>query len=466
MPLAILTVGAGQQYTTIAAAVAAARDGDTVQVQAGTYTNDFFYLGKSITIEGVGGMATLRATVAPPDGKAIVTTAGAEVTMRNLGFTGAAVRDQNGAGIRLEGGDLTLEDCHFQGNQMGLLTSSDLPETTLTIRRSEFSDNGIGNGTAHNLYVNRVAALVIEDSYFHDAIVGHNIKSRAESTTITGTRIYDNASTTSYSVDLPNGGRAVLADNIFQQGPNGQNPSMVHFGGEGAPYAGSSLAITGSTVVNDRPGGTFLLNQTAAIATVEASSVFGLAESGMAAGPATVTGTVFLATRPALDTSPPGAGGPSEGPDTLAGGAAADSLSGLGGDDSLAGGAGADTLGGGNGDDTLAGGTGDDRLFGRGGDDRLLGGAGNDTLGGGGGNDLFVFGPGSGQDRIRGFDADPTGGQDLLDLAAFGVTAAGFAAQVSVTQVKAGTLVDIGADGGLLAGVAAASVDASDFILA
>ena len=35
--MAILTVGAGRQYTTIGAAIDASQDGDTIQVQAGTY---------------------------------------------------------------------------------------------------------------------------------------------------------------------------------------------------------------------------------------------------------------------------------------------------------------------------------------------------------------------------------------------------------------------------------------------
>jgi len=39
--MATLTVGSGKQYGTIAAAVAAARAGDTVAVSAGTYANDF-----------------------------------------------------------------------------------------------------------------------------------------------------------------------------------------------------------------------------------------------------------------------------------------------------------------------------------------------------------------------------------------------------------------------------------------
>src|SRR5689334_14783259 len=37
---AVLTVGRGKKFSTIATAVAAARNGDTIEVQAGTYIND------------------------------------------------------------------------------------------------------------------------------------------------------------------------------------------------------------------------------------------------------------------------------------------------------------------------------------------------------------------------------------------------------------------------------------------
>ena len=39
--MSILTVGPGQEFASLAAAVAASHDGDVIQVQAGTYTDDF-----------------------------------------------------------------------------------------------------------------------------------------------------------------------------------------------------------------------------------------------------------------------------------------------------------------------------------------------------------------------------------------------------------------------------------------
>ncbi|MFT3729113.1 MAG: calcium-binding protein [Terricaulis sp.] len=94
-------------------------------------------------------------------------------------------------------------------------------------------------------------------------------------------------------------------------------------------------------------------------------------------------------------------------------------------------------------DNIITGGTGADNLSGGGGDDVLIGGAGNDALNGGAGNDTFVFTGGGGHDTITGFDANPSGGQDLLDISGFGITAADFAARVSIVDLGADTQVTI-----------------------
>ncbi|WP_301182350.1 calcium-binding protein [Stenotrophomonas sp. VV52] len=92
------------------------------------------------------------------------------------------------------------------------------------------------------------------------------------------------------------------------------------------------------------------------------------------------------------------------GDDHLFGGAHGDQLSGGDGDDLLAGDDGDDVLYGDAGDDVLQGGAGNDQLHGGAGNDRLEGGAGDDYLSGGSGNDTYVFGRGSGYDRINNWD--------------------------------------------------------------
>src|SRR6202142_959275 len=102
--MATITVGAGKEFSTLAAAIAASQNGDVIQVQAGTYTNDFATIKTNITIEGVGGMVNLVATVPPPNGKAILVT-NTDVTLDNIAFSGAKVADGNGAGIRYQAGN-------------------------------------------------------------------------------------------------------------------------------------------------------------------------------------------------------------------------------------------------------------------------------------------------------------------------------------------------------------------------
>ncbi len=102
----------------------------------------------------------------------------------------------------------------------------------------------------------------------------------------------------------------------------------------------------------------------------------------------------------------------------------------------------------------ITGGIAADTINAAGGNDIIRGGAGNDILTGGNGTDTFVFGAGFGNDRITDFDANPGGGgQDLLDLRELGITAATFAAQVSITDLGNDTQITIGADTILLTGV-------------
>jgi len=304
--MTILTVGSSQQFARIADAIAASRDGDTVQIQAGTYLNDFATVNTRITIQGVGGMVHLLATVPPPDGKAILTV-NASVTMDHLEFSGAAVADANGAGIRYQGGDLTVTNCYFHDNQDGILGGGGATGS-VTIRNSEFSHNGDGSGYSHNLYIGDVASLVIDGSYFHDSVVGHEIKSRAESTTITNSRIQDGPTGTgSYSIDVPNGGKVVIQGNVIQQGPNSQNPAIIAFGEEGNVHAGSSLTVTGNTILNDlaSPSASAVWNATNAAASVTDNAIYGLPAGQVVRGPATVSGTTMLTSEPALVTSSP-----------------------------------------------------------------------------------------------------------------------------------------------------------------
>lgn len=302
----ILTVGPGLEYATIEAAVAAAQPGDTIDVQGGTYTNDFVTITQNLTLQAIGSVVKMVETTSPPNGKAMIDEGGSGVSVTINGFdiSGVTVPDANGAAIRYEGGTLTLNNDYFHNNQEGLLAASD-PSGSITINHSEFAFNGAGAGQTHNLYVNDIANLTITDSYFHDANVGHEIKSRAENTTITGTRIYDNNSTASYSIDLPNGGNATIENNVIEQGPNTGNPIIISYGEEGSLHAGTNVMISGNTIVNDdtSTSSTAVVNRGTGTIQFQNNQVYGLTSSQLAVGSVDVSGTTFLTTRPTLDTS-------------------------------------------------------------------------------------------------------------------------------------------------------------------
>jgi Ca2+-binding RTX toxin-like protein len=92
------------------------------------------------------------------------------------------------------------------------------------------------------------------------------------------------------------------------------------------------------------------------------------------------------------------------GNDTIYGDAGKDTIDGQDGNDSIYGGADDDTLTGGTGDDILYGNDGADTINGQGGNDTIDGGAGGDILTGDTGNDTYIFGFGSGADKITDLD--------------------------------------------------------------
>lgn len=251
-------VGPDRALKTPSAAAALAGDGDTVLIDAGTYVGDVAtWTQDDLTLRGEGGRAHLRAGGRSAQGKAIWVIAGDRTTVDRLEFSGATVPDQNGAGIRQEGAGLTVTRSWFHDNQNGILTGAN-PASDIVIRRSRFFRSGAGDGYTHNLYVGAVRSLTVTGSYLWGADVGHELKSRAARNTIVGNRITDRDSTASYSIDLPNGGRSLVAGNVIIQGPRSENSTLVSYGAEGFTDASRTLCVVNNTFVNRRSTGTFV----------------------------------------------------------------------------------------------------------------------------------------------------------------------------------------------------------------
>ena len=247
----------------IADAAKVAGDGDVVEIEAGDYRQDVaVWPQKRLTIRGVNGAARLHADGRVAEGKAIWVIRNGVFDISNIDFIGATAEDQNGAGIRFEGGQLRLRGCLFWGNQMGLLTGGrgTMADATLTIEASEFAYSRVLGRWGHNLYVGSIAALTVRGSHFHHAGVGHLIKSRARHNTILYNRLTDESGgRASYELEFPNGGEAVVVGNLIQQQAGTENGTMVSMGAEGYTWPRNALYLASNTIVNDHPdGGAFL----------------------------------------------------------------------------------------------------------------------------------------------------------------------------------------------------------------
>ena len=254
-------VGPGKTYAKPCAAIAAASPGDVVEIDAaGTYDGDVCgWSTDKLTIRGVGGRAKIDAAGQSAQGKAIWVVGGDDTVIENIEFTGAAVPDLNGAGLRLEGSNVTIRGCSFHDNQEGILGGAGV----VLIEHSEFARNGNctdTSGCAHNMYLSaNVTKFTLQFSYSHSARSGHEVKTRARENYILYNRISDESDgTASYSIDVPNGGTTVILGNIIEQGAGTENPSLVSYGAEGLSNAGKDLYVVHNTFVNNLGSGTFI----------------------------------------------------------------------------------------------------------------------------------------------------------------------------------------------------------------
>jgi MYXO-CTERM domain-containing protein len=251
------TVGPGKTYAKPCAAIAAAQDGDVIEIDAVTYAGDVCAVAASnLTLRGVGGRAHLDAAGAAYGGKGTWVIQGANTTVENIEFSGATVPDKNGAGIRQEGAGLTVRNCYFHDNEDGILTGGG---GEILIEGSEFANNGAGDGFSHNMYIGHEKKFTLRWSYSHHAKIGHLVKSRADQNFILENRLMDEADgTSSYTIDLPNGGTSFVIGNLIQQGPMTQNSTIVAYAEEGATNSSADLYVVNNTFVNDRGSGVFV----------------------------------------------------------------------------------------------------------------------------------------------------------------------------------------------------------------
>jgi hypothetical protein len=266
----VLRVGPGETYAVPSAAARAARDGDTIEIAAGTYPGDVVqWNANGLTIRGAGGRAHMDAHGRSLGGKATWVIRGNDTVVENIEFSNCRVPDRNGAGIRLEGRNLTVRNSYFHDNEMGLLTGHDA-NSDVVVENSEFYRNVVDypktGSLGHNIYVGRVRSFTLRYSYSHGARWGHNVKTRARENRILYNRLLDGPDGgSSYIVDIAEGGAAWLVGNTIEQGPDADNWSILSFAAEGRG-ADDRIALVNNTILNNRSSGIFLQNRSAATA--------------------------------------------------------------------------------------------------------------------------------------------------------------------------------------------------------
>jgi hypothetical protein len=299
----VLRVGAKHRFKKPSEAATEARDGDVVEIDAGPYTNDHaVWRQNDLTLRGVGGMAHIRSQGEIPNGKAIWIVAGDNVLIENMEFSGAAVRDTNGAGIRHQGGRLTLNNTFFHDNEFSIL-NGELPGADIEIRNSRFWNQRRPVRHSHGIYIGKVRSLKLIGNHFKGTDKGHQVKSRALANLIAYNRIEDvDGGTSSRLVDLSNCGFSIVIGNQLQQAPSSQNFNAIGYGPEGCERRSGlqkRLYVVYNTFVNEAPGGDFVRNFANATVLEGNNLVYGAGTT--LAGPGTETGNV----RMALDRVPP-----------------------------------------------------------------------------------------------------------------------------------------------------------------
>ncbi len=241
----------GQGFAHLDDAVNAVRDGTaTILIAPGTYRECTVQTGGRITFKAVEpGTAIFERTAC--EGKAAFVLRGRGSAVDGIVFRNFAVDDGNGAGIRIEMGDLTVTNSMFLDSQEGILGGGHETVRRITIDHSTFA--GLGQceteNCSHAIYLAVDGDVVITNSRFERGTGGHYLKLRARRVTITGNSFDDSrGNKTNYMIDLSEGGTGAITGNTFVQGPRKENSSgLIVVAAEGRTYPSTGLRIEGNT---------------------------------------------------------------------------------------------------------------------------------------------------------------------------------------------------------------------------
>ena len=225
----------------------AALPGDRVILAPGVYAEGAIIDTPGLELRGEPG-AHLRGHAV--EGKAALVVKAKGVLIEGIECSGIAVRDNNGACIRIEGDDLTVRNVHFHDNQEGILSGPG--GGVLLVEHSLLERNGFG-GQAHGVYIGKTIETFVfrNNRILTTTGAGHGLKSRARRTIIENNVIAGLDGHDSRAIDLPDGGEVVIRNNVLQKGPNSENAQMIGLALEGALHAVNETLIEGNLLLFD-----------------------------------------------------------------------------------------------------------------------------------------------------------------------------------------------------------------------
>ena len=251
MPTPFTVVESGRGYTSLKDAVAAIGNGKgTVLIAPGTYSQCAVQQGGDVAFRAqTAGSVILDGM--PCEGKAALVLRGRSSSVDGIVFQNLRVPDGNGAGIRLESGNLTVTNSLFRNSEEGIL-SGDSPGNSVTIDKSTFRHLGRCDrdlDCAHGIYIGRYGKLTVTRSRFDQGDGGHYLKTRTPRVTITGNSFDDShGHLTNYMIDLSNGASGEISGNEMVQGRDKDNYSaFITVAPEGREHDSSGLSIAGNS---------------------------------------------------------------------------------------------------------------------------------------------------------------------------------------------------------------------------
>lgn len=238
-------VEGGRAYSSLQDAVNAIGGGTgTIRIAPGRYRDCAVQEAGRIAFVAEPGKVVFDGAIC--EGKATLVLRGRGAKVDGIVFARTFVPDGNGAGIRIETGNLDVVNTMFVDGQCGILSAED-PSSVISVDRTTFARLGKhpdGTG-AHSLYIGNYGALRVTRSRFEQGTGGHYVKSRAPRVEIVDNSFDDSRGhTTNYMIDLPNGAVGRIADNSFVQGPDKENYStMIAVAAEGIRHSSRGLVV-------------------------------------------------------------------------------------------------------------------------------------------------------------------------------------------------------------------------------